>query len=132
MLQNYPVFYHFCYFSNVSILLTIYEHDLYEVEKIFRIETSGSQHISKIDITSMTTILCKNPSIVSHFENIVGEYEECELIQGLLHSMIQLYLRVRSFSLAKDITSKYKQQVRLKKSKGSLRKNMKNLSSESK
>ena len=56
----------------------------YEVEKIFRIETSGSQHISKIDITSMTTILCKNPSIVSHFENIVGEYEECELIQGLL------------------------------------------------
>ena len=47
-----------------------------------------------------------------------------EMKHNLLHEMFQLYLRVRSFSLAKDITDKFKLQNKSGKKK-SLRKYIK-------
>ena len=47
-----------------------------------------------------------------------------ELKYNLLENMLKLYLRVRSFSFAKDLTFEQKLKLRTKKSKG-LRKQIK-------
>ncbi len=74
----------------------------------------------------------KDPEIVSHFNTIVEESEtDCNdktLLSDLLTSIIKLYVRVRSFSYAKDIIQRYKVKEKLVKSKA-LRKEIQRSSS---
>lgn len=48
---------------------------------------------------------------------------DSEITNNLMEHMIRLYLRVRAFSLAKDVTNKHKLSTKTKKSK-SLRKSI--------
>ena len=96
-----------------------------ESEKIFRLETDAETHFSKIDIPYMLAVIMKNSTVVSVFQELTGQDENYNELEDLFHSMIELYLRVRAFSLAKDITQKYKMKIKLDKAKGSLRKNIK-------
>ncbi|XP_065683758.1 uncharacterized protein LOC124813946 [Hydra vulgaris] len=97
-----------------------------KVEECFRIKTSFYS-IKKIDIPKITNELLKSEEILSYYNNhcdASGIVIEKELKKNLLENMIQLYCRVRSFSLAKDITEKHKKYLKVEKSKG-LRKNIK-------
>ena len=96
------------------------------VEKKFRIETS-KQHVRKINTRKMVDELLRNSEIISMYgsltEPISLDINE-EIKENLLASLILLYLRVRAFSLARDITSKHRLALKAKKAKA-LRKNIK-------
>ena len=96
-----------------------------ESEKVFRIETGSEMHVSKIEISFMLTVIMKNLNVVSGFQVLSGQSEDCKELEDLFHNIIELYLRVRAFSFAKDVTQKFKKKVKLDKVKGSLRKNLK-------
>ena len=54
---------------------------------------------------------CKDPDVVSSFNAIVSEASlkiENSVCKDMLHSIINLYVRVRSFSFARDIIHKHK------------------------
>ena len=68
-----------------------------------------------------------NTEIVSLFNNLIedsGVAINSEVKDDLLENMLSLYLRVSSFSYAKDITNKHKFELKKKKSKA-LRKDIK-------
>ena len=67
----------------------------------------------------------KNPIVISTFEALIDQEDNYAELDDIFYSVIELYLRVRAFSFAKDITEKYKSKVKLEKAKGSLRKNIK-------
>ena len=96
------------------------------VEKKFRIETS-KQHVRKINTRKMVDELLRNSEIISMYgsltEPISLDINE-EIKENLLASLIRLYLRVRAFSLARDITSKHRLALKAKKA-NALRKNIK-------
>ena len=97
-----------------------------ETEKVFRKETSKA-NIRSINIPFIVNVLSKNDTVVGHYENIIQSFDDVpeEILTELLKCLIELYVRVRSFSFAKDIIQKYKIKEKAKKSKGSLRNNLK-------
>ena len=79
-------------------------------EEQFRVETSVD-FLRKIDIKKITHCLLQNADVVSLCNAMVdmsGVSLVDEIKQNLLQNMLMLYFRVRSFSLAKDITCKKK------------------------
>ena len=82
----------------------------------------------KIDTALIVEKCIKDPEVVSHFRTVVEESEThcCNktLLSDLLTSIIKLYVRVRSFSYAKDIIQRFKVKDKLLKSKA-LRKEIK-------
>ena len=96
----------------------------HKTEELFRLKTSVP-NLRKIDIPEMSANLMCQADIVSVINCIVnasGCDIETEEKNNLFEKMIQLYLRVRSFALARDITSSCNQKA--KKEKG-LRKGLK-------
>ena len=58
---------------------------------------------------SISSKLMNNPDIVSVFSVVSAGIDiQNEIKDNILEKMLELYLRVRSFSFAKDITSKQK------------------------
>ena len=92
----------------------------------FRIETNETIH--RTNIGQITKSLMKDKDVISTYSSITENFsktEGCkEIKHNLLHELFQLYLRVRAFSLAKDITDKFKLPNKLGKKK-SLRKDIK-------
>ena len=82
----------------------------------------------KIDTALIVEKCIKDPVIVSHFRTVVEDSEaQCSnktLLSDLMTSIIKLYVRVRSFSYAKDIIQRFKVKEQLVKSKA-LRKEIK-------
>ena len=82
----------------------------YRAEEEFRIQTSVD-FLREINIKMMVDHLLERIDVVSFFNaavNMAGVDLHEEIKMNLLQNMLMLYLRVRSFSLAKDITSKKK------------------------
>ena len=79
-------------------------------DELFRKYTMGNPH--KIDVADKVDQLIKKPEVISIFNNIVDESGIKnflpELKINLLTLMLSLYLKVRAFSKAKDITNKAK------------------------
>ena len=99
-----------------------------ETEYAFREETS-SQEANKIDFPALIIKLLNSVDIKAKFNLLLGECEcnmEVDEKVGLdtLQQMISLYLRVRSFSFAKDIVEKCKNTAAKTKTKA-LRKEIK-------
>ena len=95
----------------------------------FRTDTASNIHLRKIDIDKMTLDLMNNTEVIGFYKVIVDNSGiqkglEDEILENLLEKMLKLYFRVRSFSLAKDITTKHKIALRQQKAKGGLRKNI--------
>ena len=93
----------------------IFEH----AEGVFKVHTSSST-VFRIDAKSMINNLLMNTEVVSLFNNLIedsGVAIDSEVKDNLLENMLSLYLRVRSFSYAKDITNKHKFELKKKKSK---------------
>ena len=90
----------------------------HRVDEYFRIETNVSS-IYRINIEQITESLIKGKDVISTYKPIV---ENCCKTEGfketkhnLLHELFQLYLRVRVFSLTKDITDKFRNKSGKKK-----------------
>ena len=81
-------------------------------EQTFRAYTSA-HHLIIIENEKITKSLLENIKVISHLNsfvdcNISNKLNE-EVKLNLLEQMLKLYLRVRSFSYAKDFTNKQKQ-----------------------
>ena len=90
----------------------------HRVEEYFRIETNVTS-IYRINIEQITKSMIKGKDVISTYKSIV---ENCSKTEGyketkhnLLHELFQLYLRVRDFSLTKDITDKFRNKSGKKK-----------------
>lgn len=96
------------------------------VEQLFTITelhfknfTSGG-HITEISKDNMVSILEKNPELISLFDQWVTSAElevSKNVSEDILHQTLMLYVKVRSFSFAKDVINKYKAQKKTSKSK---------------
>lgn len=81
------------------------------VEEQFRCDTEIN-NLRKIDVQKITNQLLREVDIISLFDLICDTDKsgitmiQPEVKYNVLEGMIKLYLRVRSFSLAKDITSR--------------------------
>lgn len=97
-------------------------------------EISFRKHVGRGDLTLRnipTDLICvsalNSPLVKSLWDNIVldsGVEQSCSTQKLLLENIVKLYLRVRSFSYARDYISKYKIKVKQTKSKA-LRKDLK-------
>ncbi|XP_012562511.2 uncharacterized protein LOC105847457 [Hydra vulgaris] len=78
-------------------------------EKHFRQETAVA-NLRNIESKNLTKHLLKDPNIISFYNAIVHDVKfvsiDKEIKLNLLEKMIELYFRVRTFSLAKNITAK--------------------------
>ena len=80
-------------------------------EEHFRIETNVNS-IHRTNIEQVTKSLMKDKDMISTYNSIIENCSKTEsykkIKHNLFHELFQLYLRVRAFSLAKDITDKFK------------------------
>ena len=92
----------------------------FKAEELFRLETSVL-NLRKVDIPLMSAKLMIQPDIVSTINCVVNS-SGCDISteekNNLFEKMIQLYLRVRSFALARDITSSCNKNTVKPKEKG--------------
>ncbi|PFX28588.1 hypothetical protein AWC38_SpisGene6678 [Stylophora pistillata] len=94
---------------------TIFER----AEHYFRDITSKAD-IRKLDCTDIISRSTHDIDVVSAYHLILSDAEltaESTVAKDVLHNIIQLYVRVRSFSFAKDIIQKHKVQAKQLKSK---------------
>ena len=90
-------------------LLQNARHYFVELRNILELRLTS---IHRINIEQIIRSLMKYKDMISTYNSIV---ENCSKTEGykeikhnLLYELFQLYLRVRAFSLAKDITDKFK------------------------
>ena len=96
----------------------------YCAEEKFRAETEVD-FLRKIDVKKMSSDLANDVNVTSYYNALVGlsgTDVTDEIKQNLLNGMLKLYLRVRAFSLARDVAASKKS---AESSKKSLRKNLK-------
>lgn len=94
-----------------------------KTEHYFRHFTSGSC-MQKIDTVSIIQKSLSDSDVLSYYELILSDAElvpERHVSKDILRSMVILYVRVRAFSLAKDLIQRYKMKAKQTKAK-SLRK----------
>ena len=75
-------------------------------EKTFREETLT--HNRKINSEKIVNDVISNPKALSFFNCLFTELIDDEEKNKLLKRMVKLFIKVRSFSLAKDIVTKFK------------------------
>ena len=100
-----------------------------KAEAKFRQETT-SKSLKKIDTKQMVIDLMKDMDVISTYNRILQDIlVDDEIKYAFLMKMLALYLRVRSFSLARSLTTKYRL-ANIKGKQKALRKNLRNLSSQ--
>ena len=99
------------------------EHLFFKTEELFRKKTAVA-NMRNIDIMKITANLMSQSdiSLINSITVISACNIDFEIRNNLFEKMIQLYLRVRSFSLARDITLNKKKSCAATKA---LRKEMK-------
>jgi hypothetical protein len=103
-----------------------------KTEQYFRFLTSN-QPLPKIDINEIRSTATNDMELVSAYNTMLAISElkiDDEVGKDVLQSIVALYIRVRSFSFAKDIVQKYKIQSKSVKQKA-LRKEISRASNES-
>lgn len=111
--------------ESAQIIFVITEH-------YFKSYSNQPGQFQKIDIKNITQKSAQDPDVVSSYNTIVSEsglHIDSSVNKDILRCIIHLYVRVRSFSLAKDIIQKYKIQQKQVKAKA-LRKEIQRASEE--
>ena len=99
-----------------------------KAEERFRADTNLKE-IFKIDTKAMVLRLMKDTDIISVYNKIIQDIEiDDDAKYGILMKMLGLYLRVRAYSLAKQLTTKHRLEKKRGKGKA-LRKELKEMSS---
>lgn len=91
-----------------------------EAEHYFRTYTCKPDQSKNIDINHVTQKCAQHPDVVSSFNATVSESSlpiDNSVSKDTLHCIINLYVKVRSFSLAKDTIQKYRIKQKQVKSK---------------
>ena len=95
-----------------------------KAEERFRADTNLKE-IFKIDTKAMVLRLMKDTDIISVYNKIIQDIEiDDDAKYGILMKMLGLYLRVRAYSLAKQLTTKHRLEKKRGKGKA-LRKELK-------
>ena len=100
-------------------------------EHYFRL-SAAADGAHKVDISGITNQASRDSEVISYYQNMVSDAETVpasHTSKDMLHSIISMYVKVRSFSLAKDIVSAHKIKVKQPKAKA-LRKEIKRSSGE--
>ena len=96
-------------------------------EHYFRQSTFKSASLQRVDIIEIAQKSASDSDVVSSYQTMVSEAELVptkNVCKDVLYSIVNLYIRVRSFSLAKDIIQNFK--IKAKQTKGkALRKEIK-------
>ena len=107
------------------------EHILTVAEIKFKsVTTDCEEHIRKISKTEIVVNLEQNPKVDSLFQEWVKSADlevSKDVSKDILRQVLLLYIKVRSFSFAKDVINKHKAEQKYSKSKA-LRKEIKNSS----
>lgn len=101
-------------------------------EKYFRFLTSNYP-VTRIDINEIMSRSINDSEVLTAFICMKATSElklDDKVAKDVLQSIIHLYIRVRSFSFARDVVQKYKLQMKLVKEKA-LRKNLSRASKDS-
>ena len=94
------------------------------------VTTDCEEHITKISKTGIVVNLEQNPKVDSLLQEWVKSADldvSKDVSKDILHQVLMLYIKVRSFSFAKDVMNKHKAEQKHSKSKA-LRKEIKNSS----
>eukprot|EP00794_Sanderia_malayensis_P002686 gene2686-3108_t len=97
-------------------------------EETFRGHASTTNHISKINTGLIISQLMTETRIISLYNSLIVEDDlikkNSEVKKNLLENKLKLYLRVRAFSFANDLTNRHKYALKKNKEKA-LRKDIK-------
>lgn len=100
--------------------ITKYAQNIFlKTEHQFRHFTSGNC-LKKVDIAGITLKSVTDSEVLSNFQCMVSDAElipEGEVSKNVLHAIVSLYIRVRSFSCAKDIIQHFKVNAKQTKAK---------------
>ena len=98
----------------------------YLAEEEFR-KTTEISNLRKINAEEIAQTLLENHDIVSIFKTVTDDVTDVtdETRENVLNKILPLYLRVRSYSLARDLTSKQKKESKDAKIKKGFRKQIK-------
>lgn len=100
--------------------ITKYAQNIFlKTEHQFRRFTSGNC-LKKVDIAGITLKSVTDSEVLSSFQCMVSVAElipEGEVSKNVLHAIVSLYIRVRSFSCAKDIIQHFKVNAKQTKAK---------------
>ena len=100
--------------------ITKYAQNIFvKTEHQFRHFTSRNC-LKKVDIAGITLKLVTDSEVLSNFQCMVFDAElipEGEVSKNVLHAIVSLYIRVRSFSCAKDIIQHFKVNAKQTKAK---------------
>ena len=97
--------------------------DFLKTETYFR-QLTVNAGLHKIDIVSVTLKSSRDSDVLANYDLIVSEAEfkpDIHVRKDVLHDIVSLYVRVRSFSYSKDIVQRDRIKAKQKKGK-SLRK----------
>ena len=75
--------------------------------------------LQKVDIAAIMQSTVRDSDILSNYQCMVSDTElipNVEVSKNVFHAIVRLYIRVQSFSCAKDIIQRYK--ITAKQSKG--------------
>lgn len=103
----------------------------FKTEYYFRHLTSTAS-LQRVDISGITRKSVSDSEVLSNYQCIVSDAElipDSHVSKDVLHGIVSLYIRVRSFSFAKDIVQRHKMKAKQTKGKG-LRKEIKRSSKE--
>ena len=116
-----------------SVAITEHSQSVFErTEHYFRDITSDN-NFQKIDVTSVKSGSVHDVEVVSAYNSMLLDSElmiNKGVAKDVLHTIIELYVKVRSFSFAKDIIQRHKMNLKQLKSKA-LRKEISRASKES-
>lgn len=119
------------YDSSQKLVSNLNRRGLWQItkysEKVFsRIEHHFRQlsldgNLQRVNIKGITDKSVTDSELLSYYDLIVSDSElvpATHVIKEVLHAVVNLYVRVRSFSLAKDFIQHHKLKIRKTKSKG--------------
>ena len=97
---------------------------IFKTEHLFRDVTTCIGE-KKLEINTILFRSLSHPDILSAFDTLIATSElkpEEHVAKDTLHSIVHLYVKVRAFSLAKDVVQKYKLAAKSKLKQKALRK----------
>ena len=92
------------------------------VEEVFR--ANAPLESKRIDVENIKNNVLRHPRAISLYESLIQSSTIEELKHKILKNIIMLYIRVLSFSLAKDVLNKHKKEKQMTFKAKALRKKL--------
>ena len=113
--------------GGLSAICTPAQNVLLRSQTYFKCETETNKSVRCIDQAKVVSKCLQDVDLVSNFQSIIDSSEvkiDNNVSKDLLHAIVDLFVRIRAYSYAKDIVQKYKAKQKASRAKG-LRKEIK-------